>query len=63
LKIKFQTAFPHQILGWEETGKSGFGDNAKTLTTTATLIKTIKSAYWSKNHNSDAGLRKTLGLK
>lgn len=63
LKIKFQTAFPHQILGWEETGKSGFGDNAKTLTTTATLIKTIKSAYWTKNHNSDAGLRKTLGLE
>lgn len=63
LKIKFQTAFPYQILGWEETGKSGFGDNAKTLTTTATLIKTIKSAYWTKNHNADAGLRKALGVE
>lgn len=63
LKINFQTAFPHQILGWEETRKSGFGGNAKTMTTKATLIKTIKSAYWTKNHNADLGLRKEMGIE
>lgn len=62
LVIEFNPNFPHEILGWEETFKSGFGKNAKTLTTKATKLKTIKSAYWGKNSNKDEVLRDTLQL-
>ncbi|GGI57696.1 septum formation inhibitor Maf [Winogradskyella haliclonae] len=63
LKINFNQEFPHDIMGWEETFRDGYGPNAKLLTTKATKIKTIKSAYWGKNSNADEGLRETLGLK
>ncbi|WP_303315681.1 septum formation inhibitor Maf [Flavivirga abyssicola] len=62
LIINFNPNFPYSILGWEETFKSGFGSNAKELTTKATKLKTIKSAYWGKNHNKDEILRDTLQL-
>ncbi|GAA3612575.1 septum formation inhibitor Maf [Flavivirga amylovorans] len=62
LAIHFSPNFPYDILGWEETFKSGFGSNAKELTTKATKLKTIKSAYWEKNHNKDEILRDTLQL-
>lgn len=62
LTINFNPKFPHDILGWEETFKSGFGANAKELTTKATKLKTIKSAYWGKNTNKDEVLRETLQL-
>ncbi len=63
LVIRFNTSFPHDILGWEETFKSGFGKNAKTLTTKATKLKAIKSAYWGKNKNEDEVLREALELQ
>lgn len=63
LSINFNKAFPFEILGWEESFKSGYGSNAKILTTKATKLKSIQSAYWGKNANADEGLRKTLGLK
>ncbi|MFD2724635.1 septum formation inhibitor Maf [Hyunsoonleella rubra] len=63
LTINFNPVFPYDIISWEETFKSGFGPNAKTLTTKATKLKTIKSAYWQKNHNKDEVLRDTLQLK
>ncbi len=63
LTIDYEQAFPFRILGWEERFASGFGSNAKTLTTKATAIKTIKSPYWSKNSNADSNLRTTLGLE
>jgi hypothetical protein len=63
LKIKFNPNFPYDILGWEETTVSGYGASAKTLTTKATKLKTLKSAYWSKNNNTDEALRKTLKLQ
>lgn len=63
LKINFNTQFPYEISGWEETFISGFGEKAKELTTKATKIKTIKSDYWNKNTNADSGLRETLGIK
>tara|TARA_R110002049_G_scaffold285775_1_gene467301 strand:- start:4415 stop:5365 length:951 start_codon:yes stop_codon:yes gene_type:complete len=62
LTITFNPNFPYDILGWEESFKSGFGPNAKTLTTKATKLKTLKSAYWNKNHNTDEILRDTLLL-
>lgn len=62
LSIRFETAFPHKILGWEETRKSGFGDKAKVMATKATLSKTLNSAYWTQNSNDEEYLRKELGL-
>jgi hypothetical protein len=63
LKINFNTNFPFYILGWEETIVSGSGASAQTLTTKATKLEVLKSAYWSKNHNTDESLRATLKLK
>lgn len=62
LSIQFNPNFPYDILGWEESFKSGFGSNAQILTTKATRLKQIKSAYWQKNTNADLGLRQTLEL-
>ncbi len=63
LKINFDQIFPYKILGWEETYKDGWGQNAQMLTTKATLDKTIKSAYWQKNSNADEYLRQELNLE
>lgn len=63
LKINFNTKFPHDILGWEETTVSGNGASSQTLTTKATKLESIKSAYWRKNHNADEVLRETLKLQ
>ncbi|OUS02249.1 septum formation inhibitor Maf [Flavobacteriales bacterium 33_180_T64] len=63
LAINFNTKFPYDILGWEDTYKDGYGAKAKTLTTIATKLKTIKSPYWSKNSNKDEILRKELLLQ
>ena len=62
LSISFNPEFPHDIQGWEETFKSGFGPDAKVLTTKASKLKTIKSPYWSKNENKHEILRDTLQL-
>lgn len=50
--------FPYRILKWTDTYKDG----ADYLETTAILKKTIQSAYWNKNSNSDESLRATLRL-
>lgn len=63
LKINFSVNFPYQILGWEETMVSGYGATAKTLTSKATKLESIKSAYWRKNTNADERLRETLKLR
>jgi hypothetical protein len=62
LTINFNSEFPYEISGWEETFKSGFGSNTKLLTTKATKLLSIKSPYWNKNKNKDEVLRKTLQL-
>ena len=62
LKITYNPNFPYDILEWEEAFKSGFGPSAKLLTTKATKLKTIKSAYWTKNRNTDEILRDSLQL-
>lgn len=63
LSISFKPEFPYNILSWEESFKSGFGPNAKVLTSKATRLKTIKSPYWQKNGNKDEILRESLSLK
>jgi len=62
MKITFSKEFPYEILSWEETYKSGFGSNAKTLTTKATKNKMLITDYWNKNKTVDHELRKKLGL-
>ncbi len=62
ISITFNASFPHEIESWTETFKSGFGSNAKELTTKATKLKSIKSAYWGKNSNKDEVLRQELEL-
>ncbi|MEP5612635.1 MAG: hypothetical protein ABJP45_10315 [Cyclobacteriaceae bacterium] len=62
LAIYFNTDFPFEILGWEETYLSGFGEPQQ-LTTKAKRISSIKSAYWGKNSNADREIRKELGLR
>lgn len=62
MEITFSKKFPYEILSWEETYKSGFGNNAKTLTTKATKNKMLIADYWNKNKTVDHELRKKLGL-
>ena len=62
LQIQFLTDFPHTIDNWSETYKSGFGPNARILTSTAKKIKTLKTTYWQQNGNKDVILRDSLGL-
>ena len=62
LRIYFKPSFPHTIEGWAETVKSGFGDNAKQLTTRAKKLQVLKTAYWQRNGNKDVILRDSLGL-
>ncbi len=62
LRITFETAFPHQIVAWQETHRSGFGENAKLLTTKARKTNSIRTNYWSKNKLSDSHMRDDLGI-
>ena len=63
LKIQFSAAFPYTIEGWTDSYTSGFGTNAKTLTSTAKKVSRLNTAYWRENKNSDLFLRDSLGLQ
>lgn len=63
LKISFQAEFPHEITGWEETRKSGFGAKAKMLTTKAIKKAQMLSPYWNQHGTDDAYLREVLSKK
>ncbi len=63
LTIHFQKAFPHEIEGWEETYRSGWGAGSARLTTRATRIKRMMSDYWTKHRVVDGALRAELGLE
>ena len=62
LQIEFSNKFPHGIVGWSETFKSGYGPNAKTLTSKAVKLKELKGPYWRQNSIEDEKLRKELGI-
>ncbi len=62
VKISFGNDFPYPIEKWSESAKSGFGPNAKMLTSKAIKMKTLKTAYWRQNGNKDVFLRDSLGL-
>ena len=61
LQIYFQSVFPHEIVGWQETYPDGFADK-KMLTTKAIIKKTIWLDYWKHNANADSTYRDTLQL-
>ncbi|WP_299107598.1 septum formation inhibitor Maf [uncultured Winogradskyella sp.] len=63
LQIDFNPNFPYDILGWKETITTGDGLSAKTLTTKATRLETLKTDYWNKKSNADLSLRKDLKLQ
>ncbi|MBO0932709.1 hypothetical protein [Fibrella aquatilis] len=58
LTLIFETAFPHKIVGWEET----YTSKEKVLTSRAMLRKTIQSDYWNHNTPADSTLRQALSL-
>ncbi len=62
LTIKFNEVFPYIIEGWTDSFKGGYGQEAKILTSSATIIKRIKTPYWQQNSNKDLYLRDSLGL-
>ena len=62
LAIRFEEAFPHKILGWEESYSSGWGENKTDLVTKATLKKSTMLDYWSRNGKDDRKLRESIGL-
>ena len=61
LAIRFESAFPHRIRSWEETGPGGFA-GSPTLTTKATATKSLMLDYWNKHGNADAHYRRELGV-
>ena len=62
LTIRFKTAFPHEIMGWEETYTDGFGSKKQRLTTRATRDKSMMLDYWRRNGTTDDALRAELNL-
>jgi hypothetical protein len=58
LDIRFESTFPHRIVGWTEK----FPERDQQQITRATLKKTLREAYWKKNKNEFLNLRDSLGL-
>ncbi len=61
LILYFNSKFPYEIEKWEETNASSKADTLQ-LKTTATKIKSIRTAYWEQNRNEDSHLRDSLNL-
>jgi hypothetical protein len=59
LRIVFEKAFPHAIVGWEET----YTSRGKELTTRARRTEEIRSDYWNQNAPGDTTLRNQLGVE
>lgn len=60
LSIRFQADFPYEIEGWTETHPSGFGPDARALTTEATRRQRTMQPYWQQNGTEDEALRERL---
>ncbi|GAB4363019.1 MAG: hypothetical protein Kow0042_00540 [Calditrichia bacterium] len=61
LMITYEGEFPYQIVAWEETYPSGFGQPRR-LTTRAVRTHTLLTDYWTKNSLADSTYRKMLGF-
>lgn len=63
LNIYFEQAFPHHILGWDETYLDSPGAaQPRLLTTRATRRRSIMLDYWRTHNNADLAWRDSLGL-
>ena len=63
LSIFFEPAFPHRILGWDETYVDRPGAaTPRQLTTRATRRRTIQLDYWRTHNNEHLNWRDSLGL-
>lgn len=62
LTINFTSSFPYTIESWSEEFKSGYGSNAKQMTSKGTKLKSLKTPYWRQNSNKDVFLRDSLGI-
>jgi hypothetical protein len=62
LAIRFEKAFPHAILGWEEWSRDAVGASGRNQTTKATRAESIRLDYRNRNGNEDAAWREKLGL-
>ncbi len=62
LEITFEKSFPFEIVSWEETYISGFGKDARKLTTKAVRNKSLVTEYWKKNKPADQVYREKLGI-
>jgi hypothetical protein len=63
LTIYFEQAFPHRILGWDETYLDRAGSKTpRELTTRATRRRTLQLDYWRTHNNEHSGWRDSLGL-
>ena len=60
LEIRFQKDFPWQINSWEETTGSVLGNQS--MTTKATMMKSMMSPYWNQHNNEHLPLREELLL-
>lgn len=63
LRITFEKNFPYEIVSWEETYNSGFGNNSKELVTRAVRDKSVMLDYWNKNSTFDEVLREKMGIE
>ena len=61
LSIRYEAAFPHKIVSWEETQPGAF-DGSPLLTTKAVATRSLMLDYWKRHGNADAHYRKELGL-
>lgn len=59
IHIRFEKSFPYKILGWDETFP---GFDGKSLTTTATLDKTLITDYWTHHQDIDRVMREQLDI-
>lgn len=63
LVIYFEQAFPHHILGWDETYLDRAGTQTpRELITRATRKRTLQLDYWRTHHNEHLRWRDSLGL-
>ena len=61
LAITFNTAFPHEVIRWEETYADKRAPN-KRLTTTAILDQSKNIDYWNYSAEKHKSIRKELGV-
>lgn len=61
LEIRFETAFPHAIVSWQEEERSAGGGSAGSITR-AVKTHALVVDYWNKNSAADSHYRRQLGL-